>query len=369
MRSLKKLLVLTASVILTAPAALTAPASAADAHVRVVHPGESIQDAVDASSAGDTVRVDPGTYRESVTIQTDGITVRADGRVTLRPPEDGSGLCNEPDETIGFCVIPADIDFNTGEYTERVADVTIMGFRVVGFGSSGVFGFGTMNLTVSWLDALRNAEYGAASFDGVGTTFVHNAARGSGEAGLYIGDSPHADALVAMNRTRNNLFGVLVRHTHDVSVVRNMVSNNCLGVFVLDDGQPGGSGDNMVARNHVWANNHRCLIEEVPSLPEVGGGGILLVGSQHNLVTRNVVRGNRGDTPFSGGIVLVTTPAPSEDGSFSAATDNVVTHNRLSRNRPADIVEDEASSPNRFADNTCDRSIPGGLCGHNADDG
>src|SRR3954469_388339 len=127
-------------------------------------------------------------------IQTNGITVRADGRVTLRPPEDGNGLCNQPDETIGLCVIPADVDLDTGEFTERVSDVTIMGFRVVGFD-------------------------------------------GSGEAGLYVGDSPHADALVTMNRTRNNLFGVLVRHTHDVSVVRNMVSKNCLGVFLLDDRQ------------------------------------------------------------------------------------------------------------------------------------
>jgi len=360
MRCSRKLLVIVLALLL-AVAALAAPASAGS-RMRTVHPGESIQKAVDAASPGDTIVVKAGSYHESVTVQTDGITLRARGRVTLRPPDDGAGLCNAPDEMIGFCVIPADIDVNTGEYTERVEDVTITGFRVVGFQGNGVFGFGTGDLSVSRVRAIRNTEYGIASFDGVGTTFVHNAARGSDGAGLYVGDSPEADALVARNHTRNNLFGILVRHTHDVTVARNAAYRNCLGIFVLDDGQPGGSADNTVVGNRVWRNNHRCEIEEVPSLPEVGGGGILLVGSKHNLVARNLVRANRGDTPFSGGIVLVASPAPSEDGSFPAATHNLVAYNHLSANRPADIVEDKASMPNRFVGNHCATSSPDGLC-------
>ena len=68
-------------------AALTfvSPASASsDTHV--VHPGQSIQAAVDAASPGDTVVVKAGTYRESVTIHTNGLTLRAQGSVTLKPP-------------------------------------------------------------------------------------------------------------------------------------------------------------------------------------------------------------------------------------------------------------------------------------------
>ena len=59
----------------------------ATADTHVVHPGESIQAAVDAASPGDTILVTPGTYRESVRIVTDGLTLRAHGPVTLKPPK------------------------------------------------------------------------------------------------------------------------------------------------------------------------------------------------------------------------------------------------------------------------------------------
>ena len=61
------------------------PASARAA-THVVHPGESIQAAVDAASPGDTVVVKAGTYHESVTIHTNGLTLKAHGSVTLEPP-------------------------------------------------------------------------------------------------------------------------------------------------------------------------------------------------------------------------------------------------------------------------------------------
>ena len=54
-----------------------------------------------------------------------------------------------PVTIVGICVVPADFDPSSGSYTERVRDVTITGFRVVGFEGDGVFGFGTENLKVS----------------------------------------------------------------------------------------------------------------------------------------------------------------------------------------------------------------------------
>jgi hypothetical protein len=96
-------------------------------------------------------------------------------------------------------------------------------------------------------------------------------------------------------------------------------------------------------------------------IPILGGGGIVLAGSQHNLIFQNVVRDNRGSTLFSGGIVLIATPRPNADGSFDASANNVVFLNRLRGNQPADIVIDAASTPNLVVGNRCNTSMPGGL--------
>ena len=364
MRPSKRVLFLAAGSLLAAmtfPSAVAADSGgSADATVR---PGESIQDAVDAAAVGDTILVKRGTYFESVSIQTDGITLKTKGSVTLRPPKDGAGLCNTPDETIGICVVPADIDLAAGTFTTRVKDVTIRGFKVVGFAGDGIFGFGTEHFHVSGVRATDNASYGVASFDGMGTEFTHNAVTGSHDAGLYVGDSPDANAVVRHNRSWGNALGILMRHTHHVTAYDNNVWGNCIGVFLLHDGQAEGSGDNAVLDNSVRDNNESCTqFAGFLHVPSIGGGGIVAAGSTNNVISDNKVTGNSGDTPFSGGVVLVATTIPNADASFTASTGNVVVQNRLRHNDPADIVQDDASQPNVFLDNRCDTSTPDGLC-------
>ena len=152
--------------------------TSAIANTHLVDPGESIQAAVDAASPGDTVMVRAGTYRESVRIQTDGLTLRAQGSVILEPPDYGAGECYLPGHVAAFCVVPADFDPSVGSYTRRVRDVTITGFRIVGF-DDGVFGFGTEKMKVSDVVAIDNTDYGVASFEGIGTTFTRNATSGT----------------------------------------------------------------------------------------------------------------------------------------------------------------------------------------------
>jgi len=335
----------------------------ASPHTHVVRPGQSIQAAVDAASSGDTVVVKSGEYYESVSIHTDGLTLRAQGRVTLEPSHYGSSECYIPGHDVGICVVPADFP-TSGSYARRVRNVTITGFRVVGFEGDGVFGFGTLNLTVSDVVAIDNTAYGVASFDGIGTTFTRNAVSGSQDAGIYVGDSLAANAVVSHNRSWGNALGILVRHSQRAVVSDNEVWGNCLGIFLLADGQAGGSGQTAVLNNTVTANSEVCTqFAAVGFLPVLGGGGIVLAGSQHNAILQNVVRDNRGNTLFSGGIVLIATPRANSDGSFDASTNNLVFLNRLRGNEPADIVHDEASMPSLIVANRCRTSVPGGLCG------
>jgi nitrous oxidase accessory protein NosD len=350
------------SFVVGAAAFVMGGSSAVSASTAVVHPGHSIQAAVDAAAPGDTILVKAGTYHESVTIHTDGLTLRALGEVTLKPPYHDYGQCYIPGHAVGICVVSTDSDPSTGT---RVRDVTISGFRIVGFQGDGVFGFDTENLKVSHVVAINNSAYGIASFEGIGTTFTRNAVTGSHDAGIYVGDSLTASAVVTHNRSWGNALGILVRHARQVFVAGNLVRDNCLGVFLLADGQAGGSGDNAVVNNTVNVNNDVCTqFEEAEFLPLLGGGGVVLAGSQHNTVLYNRVRGNQGNTIFSGGIVLVATPRANNDKSFDASTHNFIILNRSHDNAPADIVQDQASAPNVIVGNHCRTSVPDGLCSY-----
>jgi len=327
----------------------------------VVQPGDSIQAAVDAASPGDTVIVRAGTYHESVRIHTDGLTLRAQGDVTLEPLNDGAADCYLPDHVAGFCVVPANFYPSSGSYSQRVRDVTITGFRIIGF-DDGVFGFGTLNMKVSDVMAIGNGDYGVASFDGIGTRFTRNVTAGSHDAGIYLGDSPYADAVVTHNRSWENSLGILLRNVRNAMVSDNEVWGNCLGVFLLNDSLAGGSGYITVRSNTVSANNNLCP-EFEGFLPDLSGGGIVLAGSQRNTIFHNAVTDNQGTTLFSGGIVLVATTLVNEHGSYDASINNLVVLNRLRGNGPADIAADAASVPNVFVGNRCQTSLPGGQCG------
>ena len=214
-------------------------------------------------------------------------------------------------------------------------DVTITGFRIVGFGGSGIFGYRTRNLKVSDVVAINNAAYGVASFEGIGTGSPATRSPAATMRASTSGTPTMPTPWSAHNRSWGNALGILVRHSQKVIVSNNASWGNCIGVFLLADGQAGGSGQTAVLNNVVSANNDVCKqFADAGFLPVLGGGGIVLAGSQHNVILQNVVTDNRGDTLFSGGIVLIATPRANEDGTFDASTNNLVFLNSLRGNQP-----------------------------------
>src|SRR4029077_10211922 len=165
------------------------------------------------------------------------------------------------------------------------------------------------------------------------------------------------NAVVTNNRSWDNALGILIRHSHKVVLSHNKVWGNCLGVFLLSDIEAGGSGHITVQHNRVSANNNVCPNFE-GFLPDLGGGGIVLAGSQHDIIFQNVVTDNRGNTLFSGGIVLITNTLQHADQSLDVSKHNLVALNSLSGNYPAVIVTYAASTMNILVRNRCDASIP-----------
>jgi nitrous oxidase accessory protein NosD len=290
----------------------------------VVGPGQSIQAAINAARPGDTVFVRPGVYHQSVQIRTNGITLRGSGAfhggtVLVPPKHIPKTLCNQAFGPTGVCILAKSVNAKTGAVLKPVRNDTVTGLLVTGFPGNGVFGYGTVGLKVTRVVAINDGGYGISRFVSSKTLFADDTAIGNDEAGFYVGDSPHADTVVRNNRAFGNQFGIFIRHARHVLVTGNVVGGNCQGILVLDDGQKGGAGNAVIKHNRVFNNNKFCKKSEDTPV-DTKGGGILLLGATHTLVTHNSVTGNAGKKFNSGGIVVLRAPRRRRAGATPIST-------------------------------------------------
>ena len=330
-------------------------AASASAATTVVGPGDSIQDAIDAAQPGDTIVV-RGVHHENLAITTDGITLRGVGAVLEPAATPLENVCSDPsapDAVNGICVV-GDVDFDTGTVLREIQNVTVSGLTISGF-NEGITAFGAHNATFQGNVASDNEEYGITAFVSTGTKFMFNQVSGAEEAGIYIGDSPNANATVVGNESFDNLFGILVRNGEHGSIVNNYVHDNCLGIPFFAD-IPGPAGLFNVAANTIADNTKACPASEDAPFP-VSGVGVALLGATGVTIAGNRITGNvpSGDTAFSGGVIVGT------GIGGTAPTGNQVHGNTLLNNQP-DLSWDGTGTGNAFRGNRCQTSSPAGLC-------
>ena len=313
-----------------------------------VRPGESIQEAVGAASAGDKIIVLPGVYRESVLIRKSGITLKGI-KAVLKPPARPDSPCSS-----GFCVSGRGVNFETREVSRYVKNVSISGFTVRNFDDFGFVALGAKNASFFHNRSFNNGEYGIAAFVSTGTRIISNVTGNDGEAGIYVGSSPRANATIAANETYGNALGIWIRDARHGKIIGNKVHDNCVGMLFLADA-PGPAGNFFVSHNKVVKNTRSCPAAE--GAPPTSGAGIALVGARGVKIYANFIFGNvpSGPTAFKGGVVVV------RGIGGTPPKNNTVIKNTILKNRP-DIFWDESGSGNRFVANHCKTSKPGGLC-------
>jgi nitrous oxidase accessory protein NosD len=371
-----KLVRAAAFVAATALAALgvaAAPAQATARHTIWAKPGMgTISAAVAKAHPGDTIRLKRGTYYDSVVI-TQTLAIRGSGWDTVikPPPTFVNTMCNtpagngSPASVEGLCLLGAvDANFNP-DFTKPVKDVHISDLRLTGFSDSGILGFNTKGLHVWDVRSDHNGGYGIARFASTDSLFQDNWASWNGEAGLYMGDSPHANSVLRDNKADHNGFGLFMRDSTGLTAVDNKVWGNCVGILALHSGKGAApwdlpAGDYRIADNSVWANDKAC-----PSSggPATSGIGIALAGVHDTRVVDNDVFRNMpsGPSVASGGIVVISTVKAGGADPMN----NTVRDNELHRNTPVDLFYDGSGSGNRFLDNECTTTSPANLGGCN----
>jgi len=240
----------------------------------VVHPGSSIQAAIDAAENGSIIQIESGIYHEAITVNKPGIQLIGVG--------DGVVIENPGDEENGITVRSAGDGF-------VLRNVTIQNFE-----ENGVFMIRVDNFVLSHVRTINNGEYGLFPLFCSNGVIEHCTATGHSDTGIYVGQSN--DIEMNFNTAYANVNGLEIENCSDIVASKNQSYDNVAGILVvLLPGLTTKTSANItIANNHVYNNNHTNFSEPgggfenfVPS-----GSGILVVGTDQTTVKDNNVSGN-----------------------------------------------------------------------------
>lgn len=220
---------------------------------------ENIQDAIDASSSGDIIRVYAGTYQEKLTIGLNR-TITGNGSSDTFVQGDGTGdvievsgenvtitglAINGSGTSWGDCGIDARFSNNISISNCEVWDChegillllsdngTVSNCDLHdNIGSGLELGWGANNFTVSFSEASDNSWYGMYVWSSFNVTFFNVVAHNNSWAGLLVEEAD--DATVHVGEFMNNPFGLDLFDSHNATVMSIVAEHNTDGIHVED---------------------------------------------------------------------------------------------------------------------------------------
>ncbi|ODS96954.1 MAG: hypothetical protein ABS49_10090 [Erythrobacter sp. SCN 62-14] len=268
-------------------ALLLASAAPVAAAVHTIAPGadaaEKLQEALILAEPGDEVVLEAGHY-----LLTDGLSLDVDG-VTLR----GAG----PARTI--------LDF-TGQQGSGEGllvtsnNVTLRDFAIENPKGDGIKSKGADNIIyhrirVTWTNGPSpdNGAYGIYPVESTGILISHSEVSGASDAGIYVGQSSRIT--VRNSIASDNVAGIEIENSRDALVTDNFTTRNTGGILVFDlPSLPVMGGGNVVVVNNLVTGNTTPnfappgnIVGNVPR-----GTGIMVMANENVWVDGNIVRDN-----------------------------------------------------------------------------
>lgn len=240
----------------------------------VVKNGESIQDAVKKAKEGAVIEVEPGIYKETVSVDKHNITLRGIVRGNERPVIEGENKLNDG-------ILASGDNF------------TVSGFEIRNFKANGITTQGSDDLKISDIVVVNTGVYGIFPVESENVLVEKCSVTGIRDAGIYV--SVSKNSIVRNNEVFGNVAGIEMENSSDAVIENNNTHDNTGGilVFVLP-GKTLKKGERTIVRNNAVVNNNtknfgdpKSIVGKVPA-----GVGILVMAADDTVIMDNVIKGN-----------------------------------------------------------------------------
>lgn len=295
-------------------AALLSTAAPLAAETHRVAPGvggaDRLQEALILAAPGDVIELGEGRFA-----LIDGLSLDADG-VTVR----GAGM----DKTV--------LDFTNqagaGEGLLVTSDnVTLRDFAVENPKGDGIKSKGADNIIyhairVEWTGGPKasNGAYGIYPVESTGVLVQGSIVSGASDAGIYVGQS--RDITVQGNIVRFNVAGIEIENSRNALVTGNIATRNTGGLLVFDlPGLPVMNGGNVILRGNKVHDN------DTPNFAPPGnivasvrrGTGVLVMANDGVLIEGNVLENNP-----TAHVMVIAYTQPYDDARYNPHARNVI---------------------------------------------
>ncbi|HVP03214.1 MAG TPA: right-handed parallel beta-helix repeat-containing protein [Solirubrobacteraceae bacterium] len=256
---------------------------------------KSIQQAVNAAKAGDTIKVAPGTYRERVIVK--GPSKRY-LKIIGDPKNPGKVVLSGKKST------PRTVP-NNGISVNGADNVTVNGLSAFDYNGYGFFAVNVNDYLFTNLVAKRDGVYGIYAFNSVGGTISNSTAAWNNDSGFYIGQTPVQTkpkrSYITNVVSYGNQLGYSGTNMRYVTITKSKWFNNGIGLVpnALDSEKYAPPEKNVISDNDIFWNNFNYYAGTPWKLAATSTGtnfpvgiGVLLFGGRDNRVENNRVWGN-----------------------------------------------------------------------------